>query len=255
MAGFTSHRKFIHSYEEWSNRLHRTNVVTGEKSWYELQHLFMSNSILSELPGGSLLVTGGGFNHSKDLVTRIDVLRDFAALTEPHMLASRQSHCAVYHALHLYTLGGWDIFDLGACERYVCTERRWEEIAPLPIACHSTTGIEIEESLYVLGGKGDNSCLDCIQKLSLHRLTWELLQLRLPFTGLCIPCFKDSDFQVYLVVNGALYSFQPDALLIQLIKTLPQNIQSSTGLSYFSRGTLYCSCEEGETLELEIGEA
>jgi hypothetical protein len=54
-------------------------------------------------------------------------------------------------------------------------------------------------------------------------------------------------------VRGALYFFQPDALLIRLVKILPQTIQSFNGPSYLSRGILYYSGEEGEALELKIG--
>jgi hypothetical protein len=82
-----------------------------------------------------------------------------------------------------------------------------------------------------------------VQKLSLESLTWELMQFRLPFADCGIPCFKLRDTEVYLVVNGTLCSFT--ALEVRPLKTLSAKIQSWFGASYYSRGTLYCSSDEG----------
>jgi hypothetical protein len=46
-----------------------------------------------------------------------------------------------------------------------------------------------------------------VQKLSLETLTWELMQLRLPYADSGIPCFKLRYTEVYLVVNKTLCSF------------------------------------------------
>jgi hypothetical protein len=91
--------KFIYSCEPWSKRLHRTDLVTGETSSHGVQHTLISSSSWTELPRGSLLFIGGGFNHITNDVTRVDVLRDCADCTEPPMLTNRWSHCAVYHTI------------------------------------------------------------------------------------------------------------------------------------------------------------
>jgi hypothetical protein len=78
-----------------------------------------------------------------------------------------------------------------------------------------------------------------VQKLSLESLTWELMQLRLPFAGRDIACFKLRDTEVYLVVNKTLCSFT--GLEVVPLKTLANDIASWYGASYYHRGTLYCS--------------
>jgi hypothetical protein len=87
--------------------------------------------------------------------------------------------------------------------------------------------------------------------LSLESLTWELMQLRLPFAGYAIPCFKLRETEVYLVVKRTLCSFTP--LEVRPFKTLTEDIQSWLGASYYHRGTLYCSSFEGAVLCCEIG--
>jgi hypothetical protein len=90
-----------------------------------------------------------------------------------------------------------------------------------------------------------------VQKLSLESLTWELMQFRLPFAGYSIACFKLRDNKVYLVVNKTLCSFS--ALEVRPLKTLTGNFKSWFGVSYYHRGTLYCSNYEGAVLSYEIG--
>jgi hypothetical protein len=81
----------------------------------------------------------------------------------------------------------------------------------------------LESCLYALGGHY-GSILDLIQKLSLVSLTWELMQFRLQFEGLWIPCFKLRGTEVYLVIKKTLCSFA--ALEVRPLKTLTEDIQS-----------------------------
>jgi hypothetical protein len=167
------------------------------------------------------------------------------------MLTPRGFHAAVYHTPHLYILGGWNESSyLSECERYVCAENRWEALPPLPRACHSTSGVVVENSLYALGGNA-GLAIDLVQKLSVESLTWELMQFRLPFAAFAIPCFKLRDTEVFLVVKNTLCSFT--AFEVRPLKTLTKGIQSRSGASYYHRGTLYCSNREGGVLSLEIG--
>jgi hypothetical protein len=158
-------------------------------------YTFKLASCWSEVPGGSLLITGGGDPAVREVV-RIDTRREFAVAHCPPMLTPRRAHAAVYHTPHLYILGGWSAggwfgrsIVLSKCERYVCAENRWEALPPLPRACCELSGVMVESSLYALGGY-DGLALDLVQKLSLESLTWELMQFRLPFAGFGIPCFK-----------------------------------------------------------------
>jgi hypothetical protein len=203
----------------------------------------------SEVPGGSLLITGGGHPAVRE-VARIDTRREFAVAHCPPMLTPRLAHAAVYHTPHLYILGGWSDSYMRECERYVCAENRWEALPPLPRACRYASGVVVKNSLYALGGF-DGSALDLIQKLSLESLTWELMQFKLPFAGFGIPCFKLRDTEVYLVVKKTLCSFT--AFEVLPLKTLTKDIQSWFGTSYYCRGTLYCTNYARGVLSLEIG--
>jgi hypothetical protein len=236
---------FIYSYKYNTDQLYRTNLNTGEHSSHLVpSYSFKWMSSWSEVPGGGLLFTGGVDRayHAVREVVRIDTRKEFAVTHCPPMLTPRRDHAAVYHTPHLFILGGYNDSYLSECERYVFAENRWEALAPLPRACYNSSGVVVESSLYALGGY-DGSDLDLVQKLSLEGLTWELMQLRLPYAGWGIPCFKLRDTEVYLVVNQTLCSFT--AFEVRPLKTLTESIQSPYGASYYSRGTLYCSNDRG----------
>jgi hypothetical protein len=243
---------FIYSYERYTDQLHRTSLVTGEHSSHRVpSHTFKPYCRWSEVPGGSLLITGGSEDYEAVReVVRIDV-GTFEVSTQPHMLTPRYSHAAVYHTPHLYVLGGVNNSALSECERYVCAENRWEALPPLPRVCSGTSGVVVESSLYALGGFIGLSHLDLVQKLSLESLTWELMQFRLPHADCAIPCFKLRNIEVYLVVNKTLCSFT--GLEVRPLKTLTEGISSCHGASYYRRGTLYCSDDSGAVRSLEIG--
>jgi hypothetical protein len=253
LEAFHKNPTFIYSYEEFTDQLHRTNLVTGEHSSHRVpSYEFEEGCSLSEVPGGSLLIIGGGWTAVREVV-RIDTRREFAVAHWAPMLTPRRQHAAVYHTPHLYILGGWRGSSvLSECERYVCAENRWEALPPLPTACCSMSGVVLEDSLYALGGWDGGRGLDLVQKLSLESLTWELMQFRLPFEGCGIPCFKLRDTEVYLVIKNTLCSLTAFEVRPPL-KTLTKGIKSIFGPSYYHRGTLYCSSYEGGVLSLEIG--
>jgi hypothetical protein len=244
---------FIYSYNTDTDQLHRTNLVTGEHSSFKVpSYRFKYCCCWSEVPGGSLLITGGGHPTPKEEVVRIDTRREYEVSHCAPMLTPRAGHAALYHTPHLYILGGYDDSrELSECERYVCAENRWEALPPLPSACHSTSGVVVESSLYALGGYDGSFLVDLVQKLSLESLTWELMQFRLPFAGCSIPCFKVRDTEVFLIVKKTLCSFT--AFEVRPLETLTADIQSKYGASYYRRGTLYCSSYQGGVLSLEIG--
>jgi hypothetical protein len=240
---------FIYSYQHNSGNLHRTSLVTGKQTSHRVPSIrFIFGCCWSEVPGGSLLITGASRVRE---VVRIDTRREFAAVQCTPMLTPRTRHAAVYHTPHLYVLGGYDEGTaLWKCERYVCAENRWQALPPLPRACDSMSGVVVESSLYALGGYNGLS-LDFVQRLSLESLTWELMQFKLPYAGCSIPCFKLSDTEVYLVVNKTLCSFT--AFEVRPLRTLTEDISSHYGGSYYRRGTLYCSSLGGAVRRLEIG--
>jgi hypothetical protein len=114
---------FIYSYQYSTEQLHRASLVTGEHSSLRVpSYTFKFGCCWSEVPGGSLLITGGGDPSARDEV-RIDTRREFAVSHCPPMLTPRKTHAAVYHTPHLYILGGNAHSSyLSECERYVCAE-------------------------------------------------------------------------------------------------------------------------------------
>jgi hypothetical protein len=214
------------------NRLLRANLLTGEQTCQSIPaYRFKENCRWSELPGGSLLITGGSALRD---VGKIDTLREWAVSSQPPMHTARGQHAAVYYAQYVYVLGGYNLRYLSECERYSCTESRWEVLAALPVAGAAMSAIELHNSLYALGGQGDRDYLDTVQKLSLDSLTWQLMQLKLPQAASYFPNFK-TDTEVYLVIQRTLYSFTP--LEVKPIRTLPKDIRCCS--NYYSRGTLY----------------
>jgi hypothetical protein len=123
----------------------------------------------------------------------------------------------------------------------------------LPVASRAITAVEVENSLYALGGFAGGD-LDTVQKLSLDSLTWKLSQLKLPQAASRLLCFK-TDTEVCLVIKETLYLFTP--LKIKLIKTFQGHLFFcdsscySRGTFYFEKGLGILSFGVGELTSLE----
>jgi hypothetical protein len=88
------------------SKLLRANLLTGERSELEVPHYqFKDGCRWRELPGGSLLITGGGIETVRDVV-KIDTLREYAASLQPPMHTARSRHAVVYHSQYLYVREG-----------------------------------------------------------------------------------------------------------------------------------------------------
>jgi hypothetical protein len=105
---------------------------------------------------------------------------------------------------------------LSECERYSCEQNRCEVLPVLPVAGCGMSAVEVENSVYALGGFATGEALDTVQKLSLDSLTWKLMQIKLPQAAYYFVCFETAT-EVYLVIKGTLYSFTP--LQVKPIKT------------------------------------
>jgi hypothetical protein len=96
---------FIYSYEEGTNQLHRTYLVTGERSSHLVPcYTFKTDCCWSEVTGGSLLITGGWDGDFDELekVVMIDTRREFAVAHWAPMLTPRAWHpCSVSHSTSL----------------------------------------------------------------------------------------------------------------------------------------------------------
>jgi hypothetical protein len=181
---------FIYRFALSTGRLWRTHLVTGEESRHQLPlYKFKSDCSWSELPGGSLLITGGGIPVVREVV-RIDTHREFGVSHQPPMLSLRKCHASVYHAQFLYVLAGYSDGRgrLKECERFLCAESRWEALPSLPTAGSYVSGVVVEGSLYALGGWDGQRAFDLIHRMRLDELTWACMELRLPQADNAIPC-------------------------------------------------------------------
>jgi hypothetical protein len=207
------HPQFFYSCKYSFSQLLRTNLLTGELSCHQVPgYRFNEYCRLNLLPEGSLLITGGGFPQRKEVV-KIDAPKEYAVCSQPPMHTARADHAAVYHSQYLYVLGGQDV---SKCERLLCAERQWEVLPDLPVACTAMCAVELDNSVYVLGGFS-RGYLDNVLKLSLDSLTWKHMRVKLPRATSWFPCFT-TDTQVYLLIEETLYSFTP--FEVKLIKTL-----------------------------------
>jgi hypothetical protein len=146
--------KFFYNCKSCTNQLNRINLLTGEQSCLQLPgYQFKDACRWSELPGGRLLITGefDGYSTTRREVVMIDTLREWAVVSQPPMHTARSMHAAVYHAQHLYVLGGFRSSFLSECERYVCADSRWEVLPALPVAGCGMSAVALNSSLYVLG--------------------------------------------------------------------------------------------------------
>jgi hypothetical protein len=97
---------FIYSYIYYTDQLYRVNLVTGEHSSHRVRsYTFKYGCSSSELPGGSLLITGGEEKEDRSKVrevVRIDTRSELAVTHCTPWLTPRLAHAAVYHTPHLH---------------------------------------------------------------------------------------------------------------------------------------------------------
>jgi hypothetical protein len=94
---------FIYSYDSYTEQLHRTSRVAGEHSSHRVpSYTFKLSCCWSEVPGGSLLITGGEDEDESAVreVVRIDTRREFRGSHCPPMLTPRRFH-SVSHSTSL----------------------------------------------------------------------------------------------------------------------------------------------------------
>eukprot|EP00359_Climacostomum_virens_P005929 CAMPEP_0204905176 /NCGR_PEP_ID=MMETSP1397-20131031/5285_1 /ASSEMBLY_ACC=CAM_ASM_000891 /TAXON_ID=49980 /ORGANISM="Climacostomum Climacostomum virens, Strain Stock W-24" /LENGTH=175 /DNA_ID=CAMNT_0052074045 /DNA_START=271 /DNA_END=798 /DNA_ORIENTATION=- len=171
------------------------------------------------------------------------------------MNASSYAHSSIYFKGFLYVIGGSQgSGGISKCERYSSGGSQWEDLPPMPerVYLPSLLMQDSSQMLYVLGGSRFNGAgSDFIQELDIPKLTWRLLELKLPLCTDSIACFK-SDNEVYFVQQSTLYHLDLSAFQIKLRKLLSGTIKSC-GPSYYSRGTLYATNTGGEAFKLSIG--
>jgi hypothetical protein len=81
------------------------------------------------------------------------------------------------------------------------------------------------------------------------------MKLKLPTASFRLPCFKVCDTAAYLAINKTLYAFSPSSIKHLKALNVDQDvIMTSDGVSYYSKGFLYCSNDDGAARRIEIEE-
>jgi hypothetical protein len=244
---------FIFNFQRNTSNLHKINLSTGQGSSTALTHTFKSYSSLCETPEGNLFITGGGTTSE---VVCINPATN-SVTPKPPMKTPRQAHGSVFYGGLLYVIGGYNgSVTLAECERYDSFQDKWEPSAPLPHASrrHEAIVCGYTRRIYTLGGHDGSVDVDLIQEFELESQTWKLLEVKLPSKSAWIPCFRvKNQALIYFIQDGALRSFSPITYTLANIKPIT-NIQSCNGPSYYAKGTLYYTDEDGPVRRLVIGE-
>eukprot|EP00359_Climacostomum_virens_P007024 CAMPEP_0204902226 /NCGR_PEP_ID=MMETSP1397-20131031/3538_1 /ASSEMBLY_ACC=CAM_ASM_000891 /TAXON_ID=49980 /ORGANISM="Climacostomum Climacostomum virens, Strain Stock W-24" /LENGTH=371 /DNA_ID=CAMNT_0052070689 /DNA_START=867 /DNA_END=1979 /DNA_ORIENTATION=+ len=185
---------YIYSYKHLSSSLFRTTLSTGEIRKERVRdHTFKRGSAWCEVAGGDIYFTGG-LDGSMILNEVIRVSGNSLEVTQKvGMLSARVEHGSVYDKDYLYAIGGWNRSMMNDCERLSVSKDRWEALQPLPQACCNVSVVVVKETecLYALGGgMGKFIAFDVIQRLSLGKLEWDVMPLRLPSAANGIACFS-----------------------------------------------------------------
>mmetsp|Transcript_7575 Transcript_7575/g.14164 ORF Transcript_7575/g.14164 Transcript_7575/m.14164 type:complete len:414 (-) Transcript_7575:2577-3818(-) len=248
---------FIYSFFNNTNVLYRTNINIGDLFCLRVcSYKFKPLCSLTALPSCKLFITGGGHPHGSAETHMIDVTRDYSVSYKAAMTSPRRYHASLYHAGHVYLIGGNNNHYLSLCERYTVEANKWETLLPLPYASNGLSVIYFEpcNSIYALGGHCSIR-LDKIQRYSLRTQSWDVLETKLPYASFNIACFSvnEEPKQFFFVMNRELYSFNPNKNTIQHHKTLIADIECANGLGVYRRGYLYCLSSIGPAKSLFIG--
>jgi len=251
--------EYIFSYKGFSPTLHRLALLTGEKTSFKISRRFFDATIFCELPGNNLLFTGGVDLNcwTKRDCWNLNVTKEFSVVNKAPMLSARAGHCLVYFQGCVLAIGGLNTSkQIDNCERYLCSDNRWEPFDPLPRACGLMCAAVIEEAnrVFVIGGSSfRGESYDFIQRLRLDELTWDLLEVKLPVPKQKIASFKVDEASIFVVLNKDLYEFKPGANSIVKLKQLSAYVEAYCGPNYFSNGVLYTSNTHGSPLQYSIG--
>eukprot|EP00359_Climacostomum_virens_P004784 CAMPEP_0204907316 /NCGR_PEP_ID=MMETSP1397-20131031/6495_1 /ASSEMBLY_ACC=CAM_ASM_000891 /TAXON_ID=49980 /ORGANISM="Climacostomum Climacostomum virens, Strain Stock W-24" /LENGTH=335 /DNA_ID=CAMNT_0052076419 /DNA_START=66 /DNA_END=1070 /DNA_ORIENTATION=+ len=237
--------EFIYSYNWGSGMLYWERLKTGETfrvcvPLYE----FKDGARWCETPCGDLYFTGGIESDVLSETVCISASRDFAVLYKPDMLNGRCSHCLVYWRGFIYCIGGRILREaLKKTERYSLDSNQWEALPPMPSSLSNSCVLidEPSQMLYAIGGYlVDSDYEDCsIQTLSLDRLEWSILEVKLPSTLQC-SCFK-FEWEFYIIQDQQLYKFDINSSKISFIRCVKEVQWHMHQPFYYNAGSFYSS--------------
>jgi len=242
----------FYSYYSRTSELYKTTLSTGGSLCCRLpSYIFHQGCVWWEHLGCLYFTGGKNYNDFVSILTS----REYAVLQLPEMNSARADHGLIYHRGCLYAIGGYYQRNLYECERFDFAANQWEAVSRLPKACHGLSLFVVEETncLYAVGGFDSEAFFNCFQRLSLKCMAWDVMKLKLPFKEFRIANFKLEESQVYLVLKGTLWVFNPLSATISEVKTLDEHISSVFGPSYYYGGYLYCTNFLGPAIRKFVG--
>lgn len=241
----------VSSYHYKSKLLCKTRLCTGEQ---HSQHLFVIElgCQLTSLPNGKILVSGGD---STDAAYEADLKGNFRVL-EP-MISRRSWHGAVASQGFVYMIGGELCGDpLLACEKFSLARELWEKIPDIEVAVSGVCPIVLEATnkLYAVGGKSF-ALQNLVQEYNITSASWRVLEVLVPQSDSCIPCFKlrSDSTDLLFVCGGSIYSLRVEDQKLNAVVKLPSNVYSIGGAAYYYNKVLYCSSNEGFATQVYVG--
>mmetsp|Transcript_25024 Transcript_25024/g.43925 ORF Transcript_25024/g.43925 Transcript_25024/m.43925 type:complete len:384 (+) Transcript_25024:49-1200(+) len=250
--------RYIYNLKRSYMDFYSMRVSTGQVYQYRLR-LPTGNptSVMTELPGGAIAITGGSTNLSYELLKDafiFEAWRDFAHIKLPSMFNSREEHGATFYRGYLYCIGGSKTYMKNECERLNLAEKRWEMLKPYPKPCKgmSLVALESPKCLYVLGGESSEGS-NFIQRLHLDSLKWDVMTLKLPRSQKNLTSFKLNESEAYIFYAEELFLFKPSLNSITHVRSFNYYVKSFAGNHHFIKDTLYCAFAEGTFKTFKIG--
>mmetsp|Transcript_3693 Transcript_3693/g.7901 ORF Transcript_3693/g.7901 Transcript_3693/m.7901 type:complete len:273 (-) Transcript_3693:926-1744(-) len=240
----------IYSYKFKTSELYYVSLADKARGSVELVRQIHIETVWVELPDHSLFCTGGEkfFSPTRE-AWQIQVARDFSVIDKPPILKERSQHCSAYYRGNVYVISGNKTV---RCERFSLDREQWTEIPCIPHGVCWATAVLLEksQSIFVLGGLR----LNLIQEYNIDRRAWLVLPAFLSPPTAFMPSFsyRGSVDAVFFICGNLLCNLEHNQIVVR--KLLPFDCYSRNGVSYYYKGDLYCSSNEGYPAIYPIGE-
>jgi len=225
-----------------------THLASMEKNSLALQELHYP-ATFAQLPDTSLLFVSS----YRIKVWLMYCPKDFAVLLMPPMKRyGRLSFDFLYFKEYVYAIGGYTV----DCERFCINNRLWHRIPDLPFRLveFAAVGLELTNSIYVMGGKIYNSLVEPVFVLDLNSMLWRLIKVS-NCTGSMMPCFTASmsESSIFYIKEKSLCRLDVLTQKTEVIKekAFERDLKSSAQVFFWNQRIFY-SDRYGHDVECSV---
>lgn len=178
---------------EWDTGIvHLFDLVTGTKMTSKIQEDFLVQPCSRSVLAGDSIHLFGGADRPREVVAI--PMSSMSVEFKAAMLENHFNHCVVLFEGSVYVIGGSSANNVFShfCEKYDIEKDSWSEFARTSLARNSSSAISMpsERSIYLVGGKNNEKVFSSLEKYSIDRDQWVLLDLVLreevALAGLCV---------------------------------------------------------------------